>query len=185
MMDAGELLLLAAALASSPAPPGIVVEIGTYTGDSAVFMGRVLRLLGRDIPILSIDAFDWIQPDPRNPQGMYASYREKVRSHHLERNCMVLSAFSDAAAAIVPDRIGLLIVDGGHAYEVARKDLLLYSPKVLPMGYLFVDDYGPAYPEVVRAVNEFLEHHPEFTAVHRSHFLIAQRMPSEGKSAIE
>ena len=48
--------------------------------------------------------------------------------------------------------IGVLVIDGAHHYEAVRADLELYVPKVVPGGYVFLDDYGPAYPDVIRAI---------------------------------
>jgi hypothetical protein len=36
--------------------------------------------------------------------------------------CLPLAAFSGNAAAVVPEKIGVLVVDGGHLYPVVRDD---------------------------------------------------------------
>jgi hypothetical protein len=178
MMDAGELLVLASTLAMYPwQPEAIVVEIGTYVGQTAVFMAKVLQLLGQRIPILSIDPFERVQADPLNPQGIYAAYLENIRSNNLDDMCMPLVAFSQDAAPVVPANIGVLVVDGAHHYPVVRKDLELYAPKVLPNGFIFVDDYGPAYPDVIRAVDEYFDSGCPFTILHKTYFVVAQRIP--------
>src|SRR5437764_15293596 len=70
MMDAAELLHLAAALALCEWRPGaIVVEIGTFQGQTAVFLAKVLEALGVRAPVLSIDPFERARPDGLNPQG--------------------------------------------------------------------------------------------------------------------
>jgi hypothetical protein len=83
--DAGELLTLASALALCPATErAIVVEIGTYRGGTACFIGRTLRALGRPMPVLSIDAFDLLGVEANNVQGDYAEYHNNVRKYGLE-----------------------------------------------------------------------------------------------------
>ena len=100
MMDSNELLHLAAALATYPwEAGGIVVEIGAYEGRTTIYMARILRLLGRRVPILSIDPFERAQPDPLNPQGRYAAYLENITRQGLQDQCLPLVAFSQDATA--------------------------------------------------------------------------------------
>src|SRR5258708_28025552 len=73
MMDDNELKILAAASTLVPVFPQVIaVEIGTYVGATAVFLATVLRELGREMPILSIDAFSRVQSDALNPQAIYS-----------------------------------------------------------------------------------------------------------------
>lgn len=67
---------------------------------------------------------------------------------------------SEAAIAFVPDRIGLLLVDGGHDYATCLSDLESYSRKLLPGGFLAVDDIW--YETVRQATDVFRSMHPEF-----------------------
>ena len=176
MMDTSELLYLAGTLAAfSWETPAIVVEIGAYTGRTTLFMAKILRLLDKHVPILSIDAFDAFQPEALNPQGNYAAYLQTVRANNVGDVCLPLTAFSQDAAPVVPATIGVLVVDGGHTYPVVTQDLALYGPKVLPGGYMFIDDYGPAYPDIVRAVDEYFVPGSGFTILHQSYFVVAKR----------
>jgi len=176
MMDADELLHLAAALAAFDwTRDAIVVEIGAYTGRTTVFMARTLSSLGARVPVLSVDAFERTQPDALNPRGSYAAYMASVQAAGVEDVCLPLAAFSSHALPVVPANIGVLVVDGGHEYSVVRDDLAGYAPKVLPGGFLFADDYSTAYPGVVRAIDGFLET-SAFRLLHRTHFVVAQRL---------
>jgi hypothetical protein len=144
-------------------------------GQTTVFMAQVLRLLGRRVPILSIDPFERAQPDALNPQGIYSAYLNAIQANQLADLCFPLVAFSQDAAPVVPDRIGVLVVDGGHYYPTVSKDLELYAAKLLPGGFMFIDDYGPAYPDVVRAVDEYFTPDAPLTILHQTYFVIAQR----------
>lgn len=179
MMDAAELTYLAALLAIAPWDrSAIVVEIGTYIGQTAVYMAQVLRVLGhRRVPILSIDPFERAQPDPLNPQGQYSAYLENILRYHVDDVCFPLVAFSEQAAPVVPNNIGLLIIDGSHRYPDVQKDLALYCPKVIPDGLVFIDDYVEAYPGVRQAVDEYMTPDRPFRVIHRSWFVIARRLP--------
>jgi predicted O-methyltransferase YrrM len=176
MMDSSELLHLAGTLASYPWDKGgIVVEIGAYEGDTTVFMARLLTLLGRRVPIVSIDPFERAPAETGNPQGHYAVYLDRIVREGVGDTCMPLVAFSQDAAAVVPEKIAVLIVDGAHHYEQVAQDLALYAPKVLPGGLIFIDDYGPLYPGVVRATDEFFSTDADFMVLHQTYFVIAQR----------
>jgi predicted O-methyltransferase YrrM len=180
MMDQQELRVLAAACTLLPIhEEAIVVEIGTYIGNTAVFLAKVLKELSRPMPIMSIDAFDRVTPDALNPQGVLSAYLENIRTNALEDVCMALVAFSADAAAVVADKIGLLLIDGGHTYPVVKTDLELYTPKVVQNGIVFIDDYGPAYPDVVRAANDFFsENDGLFHLLHIASFIVARRTSS-------
>ena len=175
MMDSGELAYLAATLAAYPWDgKGIVVEIGAYRGSTSVFMAKVLQHFGHRVPILSIDPFERVARSPTNPQGKYAAYLKTVRKHKMEDVCLPLVALSKDAALVVPATVGVLVVDGGHEHAVVSQDLRDYVPKILPGGFILIDDYE-TYAEVTRAVDEYFMNAPEFTIVHRSYFVVGQR----------
>ena len=138
-------------------------------------MTKVLACLGHRVPILSIDPFERATPDAMNPQGSYGAYLDTIRQHHADDVCLPLVAFSKDAAPVVPDTIGVLVVDGGHHYPIVREDLELYAPKVRPGGFVFVDDYSASFPGVMRAVDEYFVEPRPFTIVHQSYFVVARR----------
>jgi hypothetical protein len=176
MMDAHELTSLAAALAAYDWRDGeFVVEIGAYLGHTTVFMGKVLRRLGKCVSILSIDPFERFQPNPLNPQGDYSAYVASVVANQMEQVCLPLACCSSDAAGVVADNVGVLIIDGDHTYAAVAADLRLYAPKVRPGGFLFIDDYGPAYPGVMQAVDEVLAGSLRFTLHEKSYFVVVER----------
>ena len=131
--------------------------------------------MGRQMPILSIDPFDRVTPDPGNPQGSYTRYLANIRDSGLDHVCLPLVAFSQDAAPVVPANIGVLIVDGSHHYPNVKQDLELYLPKVVSGGIIFVDDYIPAYAGVMRAIDETFTPESPFSILHKTYFVIAQR----------
>lgn len=177
MMDDGELRYLAAvALAFPWSLEALVVEIGSYAGLTAAFVAETLEAGGHGNHVLSIDPFERVPHTRKNPKGKYKRYLRTMQEHGLEDRCLALVAYSQDAAVVVPDRIGLLIIDGNHEYESVARDLALYSPKVLPGGFIFLDDYTETYPGVVQATNEFLEADTGYELLHQSYFAIVQRL---------
>jgi hypothetical protein len=156
-------------------PSAIVVEIGAYVGRTTVFMAQLLGLFGVAPKIVSIDPFERCTPDNYNPQGSYSRYMAHLRENGVDRQCMALAAYSEDAAVAVPSSIGVLVIDGWHYYDTVRSDLALYLPKVVAGGFVFVDDYGPAYPDVVRAVDEFLAVDTEFEVLAKEYYVVLRR----------
>jgi hypothetical protein len=74
----------------------------------------------------------------------------------------------------VADDVAVLVIDGDHHCPAVSKDLLLYCPKVREGGYVFVDDYSPSYPDVVRAIDEYFTGDSEFTVHAKDYFILAQ-----------
>ncbi|NNC91922.1 MAG: class I SAM-dependent methyltransferase [Acidimicrobiia bacterium] len=176
MMDDGELRYLAGVALAFPWSPGeLVVEIGSYSGMTAAFVAETLAEAGLHNRILSIDPFERVPHTRRNPGGKYKRYLRTMEERGLEHRCLPLVAYSQDAASAVPDHIGLLIIDGNHEYDSVAGDLARYAPKVLPGGFIFLDDHTATYPGVVKAVEEFVDATPDYEPLHQSYFAILQR----------
>jgi Methyltransferase domain len=52
--------------------------------------------------------------------------------------------------------IGMVIVDGGHSYEIAKSDTQKALRLIRPGGIIVWDDYGDYWPGVKSAVNELI-----------------------------
>ena len=182
MMDDHELTYLVAGLVHAGVTDrDLVVEIGAYTGATTVMLHRALATLGNTTsPVLSIDPFEASRNERGNPRGSYRRFRRRIAAAEAGRRCFALTAFSQDAHVVVPDRIALLVVDGDHRYPAVQSDLTLYGPKIRGGGVVFVDDYASPYPGVVQAVDEFLEANPHFTLLHRSWFVLLQRDAGSG-----
>lgn len=177
MMDDGELKFLAAvAQAFAWSENDIAVEIGSHTGRTAAFLAETLSEIGASNLVLSIDPFERVGNSRLNPQGKYRKYLKTMRRRGLEDRCVPLVGFSQHVASAVPERIGLLLVDGNHDHDSVRTDLALFAPKVLPGGFIFLDDYTDTYPGVVEATEEFVSAARDFQLRHRSYFAILQRI---------
>jgi predicted O-methyltransferase YrrM len=52
-------------------------------------------------------------------------------------------------------KMGMVIVDGGHSYEVAKSDTEQALRMLRDGGIIVWDDYSPVWPGVMRAIDEF------------------------------
>lgn len=155
---------------------GIVAEIGTYFGHTAVFMAKVMQHMYRhDVPVLSIDPFERSGPyDHANATGNYSEYIKNVADACCAEQCFCIATFSRIAVPVVGP-IGVLVVDGNHSRESCETDLQLYVPKVLPGGWIFVDDYIPdIYPGVVAACDGYFRRHPRIRVERSEGYLVAE-----------
>jgi polysaccharide pyruvyl transferase CsaB len=178
MINAPDLAALAAVLATFAwSGKELVVEIGAYVGLTTVFIAKVLDALGIRASVIAIDPFDRCTPDMLNPRGNYAQFVRNIQTHGVEDRCIPIAAFSADAAPTIPDRVGVLFIDGSHHYESVRADLELYVPKVVPGGFVYVHDYFDAYPGVIRAVDEFTAGRPELVRIYEGTYVLFRVSP--------
>ncbi|CAK9890779.1 MULTISPECIES: class I SAM-dependent methyltransferase [Pseudomonas] len=125
--------------------PGDVVEIGVWKGKSLVLMNEVCN---RERRIIGIDPFAL-----PNQFEEFSHYKQLMLP-----NAEVIRGFSELCAErfynLAP-KVALLHIDGGHAGRNVLLDFLLYSPSVVPGGFIVFDDYGDFQhsPEVGPAVD--------------------------------
>ncbi|WP_433886390.1 class I SAM-dependent methyltransferase [Pseudomonas vranovensis] len=125
--------------------PGDVVEIGVWKGKSLVLMNEVCN---RERRIIGIDPFAL-----PNQFEEFSHYKQLMLP-----NAEVVRGYSELCAErfynLAP-KVALLHIDGGHAGRNVLLDFLLYSPSVVPGGFIVFDDYGDLQhsPEVGPAVD--------------------------------
>ena len=137
--------------------PGLLIEIGTHKGGSALFYANVMDALGHG-HIITIDIADLNEIDhPRVTfvQGSSTAPEvvEQVR-----------------VAAEKADGPVMVILDGDHSRANVARELELYAPLVTPGSYLLsqdgVDDqfwyFRNSRPGPLGANRAFLESHHEF-----------------------
>ena len=173
MMDDFELSCLAACVCNFNWLKGTyIIEIGTNIGKTAVFIARVLKLLGKNIRIASIDPFELAHDEKLNAKGSYSKYLKSIQQAKVNDLCFPIIAYSDDAAEIFNTNVGVLLIDGCHEYECALNDLENYSHLVCSGGYIFVDDYSVNYPGVKKAFDEWFEKQKECELAHKESWFV-------------
>lgn len=149
-----ELHLLTYLAAISP-PGGALVEIGAYKGRSTAWLIEA-AMRRRDRPgVFSID------PHLRDTWEAFSAVVDRFRL--TRRGLRVLRSFSSEVGESWYRPIAFLWVDGSHEYEDVLADIRLFTPHVLPGGWVIFDDaHGGHFPGVERAIQERMHGSPDF-----------------------
>ena len=139
---------------------GDILEIGCYQGASAVLLGYMAKANER---LIICDLFDGATVTFEDEDGRSRFYMDLSRQS-FERNYSrfhgtlpeIVAAPSSALFDEGLDQTFRLIhIDGSHAYEVVRSDLLLAKKLLMPGGVVIFDDIVSMHtPGVTAAVWE-------------------------------
>jgi predicted O-methyltransferase YrrM len=150
MPDDEGLALHDAGLAAAAVGP--ILEVGTYCGKSAVYLGAAARA-GRSV-LYTVDHHrgseenqagwefhDERLVDPRTGRmDTLPFFRRTIEDAGLEDVVIAVIGPSTTVAAHWATPLGLVFIDGGHAFDVALADYEAWSPSVAPGGMLVFHD---------------------------------------------
>ena len=137
------------------APEGPLLEIGSYGGQSAIYLGAAARAGGT--VLFSVDhhhGSEENQPgqpyhDPRVVDARTGRvdslpwFRRAIEDAGLEDTVVAVVGRSATVAAHWSRPLGLVFIDGGHSEAAARADYEGWSPHVAPAGILAIHDVFP------------------------------------------
>lgn len=125
---------------------GTAIEIGTWTGGSAVILGEVCRV--KDARLLCIDKFD--------PTVIGAIPFDSVRKNLQGLPITYLMGDSTQVVNLLMDNIAdFIFIDGGHFMPVIEQDIIGYTPKLKVAGLLCGHDYTNPF-QVKEAVDRVI-----------------------------
>ncbi len=139
-------------MAREVATQGPCLEVGSYCGKSALYLGTGCK--ERAGTLFSVDHHrgseeqqageEYFDPELISPRSLrvdtFPYFREALSLGGLEETVIPLVARSDVAARSWQTPLGLVFIDGGHSYEAALTDYQVWSPHILPGGYLLIHD---------------------------------------------
>ena len=136
-------------------PHGPALEVGTYCGKSAVWLGAAAREVGGTV--VTVDHHrgseenqaGWehhddslVDPD-LGVMDTLPTFRRTIRDAGLEEQVVAVVGRSETVGAWWRTPLSLLFVDGGHGVEPARADFRTWPRWVMPDGVLLVHDVFP------------------------------------------
>lgn len=152
--------------------PGIIVEVGSFVGESAVFMANHLQDSGRDACVICVDTWyggvdhylgapekinNWFgRPD------LYYRFMSNVIARGQTQRILPLAMDSINGArllkllGIVPS---MVYVDGSHEAGDVLRDYEAYWQLLPEGGAMLVDDLSRFFPGVVLDWEMFIDRH--------------------------
>jgi predicted O-methyltransferase YrrM len=142
-------------LALAAAPRGPCLEIGSYCGKSAVYLGAACRRSGGIL--FSIDhhrGSEEQQPGEAyfdselfdaaaGVVDTFAAFRRTLALAGLEETVIPIVCRSETAARCWTTPLSLVFIDGGHALETVGADYRCWAPRLMTGGFLLFHDIFP------------------------------------------
>lgn len=135
----------------------VVVEVGVFLGKSLAFLGVECLNSNKNISIYGIDHWNGsLEHHDCNEYKLSTLWDQFCYNiNPIINNINIIRKNSiDASKDFADNSIDFLFLDASHDYESVLHDLEAWYPKIKVGGYFGGHDY-PAYPGVVKAVNEF------------------------------
>lgn len=155
MPDDEGLALHEAARRAARSGRGPLLEVGTYCGKSALYLGYAARPF--DAVVVSVDHHrgseenqaGWEHHDPALVDASTGRMdtlpvaRRSLEAAGLEETVVLAVGYSTVVASVWAAPLGLLFIDGGHGAETAWADYRAWVPKVAAGGLLAIHDVFP------------------------------------------
>lgn len=136
------------------------VEIGCWLGKSSACMAVEIINSGKKIKFDCIDVWDVGTWTSKTVEGIAADdlYNKFIKNMQPVADKFTAIREDSAKAANLYDdnSLDFVFLDADHSYKSVKRDVTAWLPKVKPGGILAGDDYNPAFPGVIQAVNELL-----------------------------
>jgi hypothetical protein len=150
------LALREAGVAATDAVPGLpLLEIGSYCGKSAIYLGDAAERAG--VVVFAIDhhrgseenqpGWEWHEPDLVDPAvgriDTLPWFRRTIHAAGLEAAVVAVVGDSPTVARFWSTPLALVFIDGGHGDDPAHGDYERWSPHVAINGLLAIHDVFP------------------------------------------
>jgi predicted O-methyltransferase YrrM len=137
------------------ASDGLILEVGTYCGKSATYLGAAAQARGGHV--VTVDhhrgseenqpGWEWHDPTLVDPavglMDTLPSFRRTMHAAGLEDVVVAIVGRSTTVAALWSTPLALLFIDGGHTEEHAQNDYTGWTPHLMPGGVLAIHDVFP------------------------------------------
>jgi MMP 1-O-methyltransferase len=134
---------------------GPILEVGSYCGKSAIFLGAAARAVGS--VVVTVDHHrgseenqaGWEHHDPglvdprTGRMDTLPVFRHAIANAGLEEHVVTVVGASVTVAALWARPLGMVFIDGGHAEDLAQADYDGWAPHVMPGGALAFHDIFP------------------------------------------
>ena len=143
------------AAAMAQAPMGALLEVGSYCGKSALYLGSAAQAAGG--LLFAVDhhrgseenqpGWEWHDAELWDAEAgaldSLPTFRTTLRRAGLEDSVVPVVGRSATVARWWRTPLALLFIDGGHTMEAALADWRGWSPHLMPGGVLAIHDVFP------------------------------------------
>jgi GT2 family glycosyltransferase len=148
--------------------PRVLVELGTWKGDSYCAFCQAVQTLALPTRCYAVDTWKGdAHTGPYPPEAL-----DELHAHHDPLygafSSLVRQTFDDARSGFEDGSVDLLHVDGAHSYEEAGHDVETWLPKLSDHGVLLLHDTSVRDPGfgVWRIWEELRPRYPGFAFTH-------------------
>jgi MMP 1-O-methyltransferase len=137
---------------------GVILEIGSFKGKSAVMLGKLAEHYGFG-PIVAIDPHNFNNAELAEHRAApgassYDEFLKNIESAGVAPYVEVHRAFSAEVAKTWNRSIRLLWIDGDHSYPGAKADFDAFMPHMEPGGFVAMHDALHEFPGPIRVFVE-------------------------------
>jgi hypothetical protein len=134
---------------------GPCLEIGSYCGKSAIYLGTACKENGSVLFSLDHHAGseeqqpgqEYFDPDLLDKEtgkiDTLRLFRKTIETFDLGNTVVPVIGRSEVVGRFWNMPLGLIFVDGSHAYESVLNDYMIWAKHVMPDGYLVFHDIFP------------------------------------------
>jgi MMP 1-O-methyltransferase len=131
---------------------GPCLEIGSYCGKSAIYLGTACK--AGNTTLFSVDHHqgseeqqpgeEYFDPELFDPHAYqmdtFPLFRKALDLAGIADTVVPMVCRSEIAARDWKTPLGLVFIDGGHAFETALTDYRCWAAHIVPQGYLLIHD---------------------------------------------
>jgi predicted O-methyltransferase YrrM len=158
-------------LASKVPAGGVIVEIGSYKGQSAAYLSTGSR---EGVSIYLVDLWNRENLDLVSESNQYAvagkghfrALADRLRTLGVYHKITPLQGLSVYHGSHWDQPIDLLFIDGDHSYEGVCSDFMTWFPHVKKGGVVAFHDYSDGWPGVKKFIDEIASKKFKCLAVH-------------------
>jgi len=171
---------------------GVAVEIGSYCGKSACYIGQACK--ENNTHLVTIDHHrgseeqqlgqEYFDPEEfdykKNRVDTLPTLLKNISKFNLDNSIRALVSDSASAAKSLEDDLDIVFIDGSHTFESARLDYASWKGKIRKGGILAIHDIYDTEADGGQAPKEIYEKalNENFELIERVNSLVALRLIS-------
>ncbi|HMP71687.1 MAG TPA: glycoside hydrolase family 99-like domain-containing protein [Kiritimatiellia bacterium] len=120
--------------------PGLLVELGTHTGNSFFAFCQAVQEDGLPTRCFAVDTWKGDEHTGHYDESTYNAVRDHQQKHYHAFSTLLRMTFDEARSHFEDGSIDVLHIDGLHTYEAVKHDFESWLPKLHPQGIVLFHD---------------------------------------------